>query len=60
MSDLIKYTTRFLLYSEPCAVDPLAFGDVEGGFYLLAAGIAVSIIVHCLMIIGVKMQNMCK
>ena len=32
-------------------VDPLAFGDVEGGFYLLGAGLGVSILVHIFMIL---------
>ena len=42
------------------SVDPLSFEDVEGGFYLLGAGFAVSIFVHVFMIFMIKMQDSCN
>ena len=38
-------------------VNPLTFEDVEGGFYLLAAGIFVSTVVHCSLIVKVKIES---
>ena len=38
-------------------VDPLAFGDVEGGFYLLGAGLGVSILVHIFMIVMIRCKD---
>lgn len=41
-------------------VDPLDFEDVEGGFYLLGAGLALSIFVHVFIIFMIKMQTSCN
>lgn len=60
----VLYQT-FLLYhwnttKSYVSVDPLSFEDVEGGFYLLGAGFAVSIFVHVFMIFMIKMQDSCN
>ena len=39
------------------SVRPLSFADIEGGLYLLVAGLVVSTIVHCLMIVKIKLLN---
>ena len=53
---------HFLLIVLTCnvLVDPLDFEDVEGGFYLLGAGIGLSIFVHVFMIFMIKMQESCN
>ena len=38
-------------------VRPLSFADIEGGLYLLVAGLVVSTLVHCTMIVKIKLQN---
>ena len=38
-------------------VRPLSFADIEGGLYLLVAGLLVSTLVHCTMIARIKLQN---
>ena len=38
-------------------VRPLSFADIEGGLYLLVAGLVVSTLVHCTMIAQIKLLN---
>ena len=58
---ILHITLSLLIYIKSyVSVDPLSFEDVEGGFYLLGAGFAVSIFVHVLMIFMIKMQDSCN
>ena len=49
---------KIVLPEEKDGVDPLAFQDIEGGLYLLGGGYFVSILVHVILILKVKIQNL--